>query len=118
MSQSWEWYQQAETGGGVPYSLYWVCGLGGSTYQAQVFPPLVLTNLTIYAVPFDQLKVASVSKMIINVRRPLQTNGKLRIGIYQNTANPWSEPARRVWDAGEITLSRPGIFTVPLTVVL
>lgn len=102
-NQSWAFYQQIESGPGIPYPLWWICGLSSSIGSIG-FTSQLLTPNVMYAIPFDQLRNMTVDKMIIAQRNPANANGKCRLGIYQNASSANNVPGARVVDAGELAL--------------
>lgn len=64
--ESWEFYQQPETGGGIAYPLWWICGLS-TTLGPTAISVVTLAGNTLYAIPFDQLRTVTVSKTVITL---------------------------------------------------
>jgi hypothetical protein len=104
-NQSWEFYQQPESGTDIPYALWWPCGAVTNTSGYNLSP----TADTLYAVPFDQMRQVTVSKMIILVSVAGGTGAKVRLGIYSNASNSNNVPSALVLDAGEIDVTTTGI---------
>lgn len=109
MPQSWEYYQQQETGGGVTYPLWWICGLATSANgTASGSISATLQANTLYAIPFDQMRAVTVSKMMINLTTMAGGAGaKCRLGIYKNTSNTNNVPSTLILDAGDVDIATP-----------
>jgi hypothetical protein len=103
-NQSWEFYQQSDTG--TKYPLKWIAGLTTATPLGT--PSITLTKDILYLVPFDQMRAVTVSKMAILLRVAGKAGAKLRIGIYANNSSTDNYPKGRVLDAGEIDVSGAG----------
>lgn len=101
--QSWEHYQQPETGPGIAYPLWWICGL--STTEGDLVPTATLAGNTLYAIPFDQIRLVTVSKMIISLSTQGGADAKCRLGIYVNAADNNNKPSELIVDAGELDIS-------------
>jgi hypothetical protein len=101
MAQSWEFYQQTETGN--TFTLWWICGKansGGGNGQAST---ALLAN-TVYEIPFDQMRAVTASKIMIYLTQAGPANSACRLGIYKNDSNTNNVPNTKVVDAGELVI--------------
>jgi hypothetical protein len=110
-NQSWEFYQQPETGTGIPYALWWICGLNGT---AGLEIGILAGVNELAAVPFDQMRAVTVSKMSIAVTTAGGAGAKIRLGIYQNAGNANNKPAALLIDGGELDVTTTGIKTLTI----
>jgi hypothetical protein len=62
-NQSWEFYQQPDTG--TKYPLQWVAGVVGPIVAP--YPPKTLPKDQMLLVPFNQMRAATLSKIGINL---------------------------------------------------
>lgn len=106
---SWEYYQQPENAN-RPYPLWWICGAASSYDITNIQNEASLFGEAIHAVPFDQLRNVTVSKISIYVTQP-QPNINGRLAIYQNASNSDNRPNNLVVDAGTVSLSSMGTQT-------
>ena len=124
---SWEYYQQTEAGN--QFQLYWICGLPAAYSRSLLgnFKDFNLSNLggvlsrptldTLIAVPFDQLKGVTVSKILIGVRST-RALGAVSLAIYENVRGANNFPGTRIWPTNGnqntvVTINQLGIRELP-----
>jgi len=100
-NQSWEFYQQPDTG--TKYPLDWVAGLSSPVSLGQdAFP----ANRLIL-IPFNQMRTATLAKIGIDLKVRGGANAKVRLGIYANNSSKDNYPKTLVVDAGELDVNNP-----------
>jgi hypothetical protein len=100
-NQSWEYYQQPNTG--TKYALIWIAGAANTQALVAAGTQVVKNNL--YLIPFDQMRAATLSQIGINLMTQGGTGAKVRLGIYSNNASNDNYPKGLVLDAGELDVS-------------
>lgn len=101
----WEFYQQNESGVGIPYPLWWACGLATTPASTGLTTTNLLGGNTIYAIPFNQQQEMSLTRIAINLKRQGRADATVRLGIYENLSNENNRPGRIVLDAGTLDVS-------------
>jgi len=101
-NKSWEYYQQKYTG--TEYPLVWIAGCATPGPLTGV---TLMTN-TLYLIPFNQMRIATLDKMGIEVTLAAAL-GKVHLGIYSNNADNDNYPAGRVVNSAELSFATAGL---------
>ena len=113
-NQSWEYYQQALSGNTIA-NLFWMCGAAnGAVYS----PGRQLIQNVLMAVPFDQMRAVTASRIAIQVLTAGNAGAKCRLGIYQNAGSTDSAPRTLVEDGGELDITTTGFKSLTIDVNL
>jgi hypothetical protein len=101
-NQSWEFYQQPDSG--TKYPLEWIAGVSTPAPLGQN----TLTPNKLFLIPFNQMRIATVSKMGIDLKVTGGVGAKLRLGIYANNGSRDNYATTLLLDAGEFDVSPAG----------
>jgi hypothetical protein len=101
-NQSWEFYQQPNTG--TKYPLQWVAGAAtAGSVQANA-----VGNGNLILIPFNQMRAATLSQIGVDVVARGGASSTIRLGIYNNNSSKDNYPTSLLVDAGELVVGTSG----------